>query len=80
MSELGLTDATIRHYREEGLAVILRRHYEAGTERFSEEILNQIVAEKKLRYEQEQSGRCSYQNLRKAAYLGVGDVSNRQHH
>lgn len=67
MSELGLTDATIRHYREEGLAIILRQHYKAGTERFSQEILNQIVAEKRLRYEQEQISRCSYQNLRKAA-------------
>ena len=34
MVELGLTDATVRHYREEGLAVILNRHYEAQTEHF----------------------------------------------
>lgn len=68
MLELGLTDATIGHYRKEGLAMILNRHYEVGTEQFSEEILNQVVAEKRAQYEHAQIGRVSYQNLRKAAY------------
>lgn len=68
MVELGLADATVRHYREEGLAVILRRHYEARTEHFSEGLLNQIITEKRTQYEQGQTARASYQNLRKAAY------------
>lgn len=68
MLELGLTDATVGHYRNEGLSIILNRHYEVGTEQFSEEILNQVVAEKRIQYEHGQTGRVSYQNLRKAAY------------
>ena len=68
MLELGLTAATVGHYRNEGLAIILNRHYESRTERFSEEILNQIVAEKRIQYEHGQTGRVTYQNLRKAAY------------
>lgn len=68
MSALGLTDATVRHYREEGLAIILNRHYEAGTERFSEELLDQVVVEERLQYELGKASRVSYQNLRKAAY------------
>lgn len=43
MVELGLADATVRHYREEGLVVILKRHYEARAERFSEDILDQMI-------------------------------------
>ena len=68
MLELGLADATVEHYRNEGLAIILNRHYEVGTEQFSEEILDQVVAEKRIQYEHGQTGRVSYQNLRKAAY------------
>lgn len=68
MLELGHTDATVGHYRNEGLAMILNRHYEVGTEQFSEEILNQVVAEKRIQYEHGQTGRVLYQNLRKAAY------------
>ena len=68
MLELGLTDATVGHYRNEGLAIILNRHYEVGTEQFSEGILNQVVAEKRIQYEHGQTGRVSYQNLRKAAH------------
>lgn len=68
MVELGLTDATVRHYREEGLAVILNRHYEAQTEHFSEGILSQIITEKRTQYEQGQTARASFQNLRKAAH------------
>lgn len=68
MLELGLTDATVRHYREEGLAVILNRHYEARTEHFSESLLSQIITEKRTQYEQGQTARTSYQNLRKAAH------------
>lgn len=68
MMKLGLTDATIRHYREEGLAVILNQHYKAGTDHFSEDLLNRIITEKRAQYEQGQTARTSYQNLRKAAY------------
>lgn len=68
MLELGLTDTTVGHYRGEGLAVILNQHYRAGTERFSEEILDRVVTEKRFQYEKGQIGRVSYQNLRKAAY------------
>lgn len=68
MLELGLSDATVRHYTGEGLAVILNRHYEVGIEKLSEEILNQAVAEKRIQYEHGQTGRVSYQNLRKAVY------------
>lgn len=68
MLELGISDATVGHYRKEGLAIILNRHYEVGMEQFSEEILSQVVAEKRIQYERGQTGRVSYQNLRKAAY------------
>ena len=68
MVELGLTDATVRHYREEGLAVILNRHYEAQTEHFSEDLLGRIITEKRTQYEQRQTARASYQSLRKAAH------------
>lgn len=68
MVELGLTDATVRHYQEEGLAVILKRHYEARTEHFCEDLLSQIITEKRTQYEQGQTARASYQNLRKAAH------------
>ena len=68
MAELGLKDATIRHYREEGLAVILNRHYEMRTEHFSDGLLSQITTEKRTQYEQGQTTRTSYQNLRKAAH------------
>lgn len=67
MVKLGLTDATVRHYREEGLAVILNRHYEARMDHFSEDLLDQIITEKRAKYEQGQTARVSYQNLRKAA-------------
>lgn len=68
MVELGLADATVRHYREEGLAVILKRHYEVPTEHFSEGLLNRIITEKRIQYEQGRTARASYQNLRKAAH------------
>ena len=68
MLELGLTDATVDHYRNEGLAMILNRHYEVGAEQYSEGILNQVVTERRIQYEHGQTGRVSYQNLRKAAY------------
>ena len=68
MLELGLSVATVGHYTNEGLSVILNHHYEVGTEQLSEEILNQVVAEKRIQYEQGQTGRTSYQNLRKAVY------------
>ncbi len=68
MSKMGLSEVTVRHYTNEGLAIILRRHYEAGTDQFSDEVLNLIVKEKRYLYEQGQISRVPYQNLRKAAY------------
>lgn len=68
MLELGLTGATVGHYRDEGLSIILRRHKEAGLDRFSETLLEQLVLEKRLQYESGQTARTSWQNLRKAAY------------
>lgn len=68
MLELGLSDATVDHYTDEGLAVVLNRHYEVGIEQLSEDILNQAVAEKRIQYEYGQTGRTSYQNLRKAVH------------
>jgi len=49
------------------MAIVLNRHYETGREQFSEQILDQLVEEKQLQYESGQTGRCSYQNLRKSA-------------
>ena len=68
MVELGLADATVRHYREEGLAVILKRHYEARTDHFSEDLLSRVITEKRTQYEQGETAKASYQNLRKAAH------------
>ena len=68
ISEFGLSEATVRHYADDGLAIILNRHYDIGTDRFSEEILNQIVSAKRFQYETGQISRVPYQNLRKSAY------------
>ena len=68
MFELGLSQATVRHYTDDGLSIIVNRHYEIGTDRYSEEILNQIVDAKRLQYEKGQIGRVPYQNLRKSAH------------
>lgn len=68
MSELGLSEATVRHYTDDGLTIILNRYYDIGTDRFSEEILDQIVGVKRFQYEKGQISRTPYQNLRKSAY------------
>lgn len=68
MSELGLSEATVRHYTDDGLTIILNRYYDIGTDRFSEEILDQIVGVKRFQYEKGQISRTPYQNLRKYAY------------
>ncbi len=68
MAELGLASATVRHYREEGLAIILSKHETEGTAHYSDEIIDRLVLEKRLQYEHGQTSRVSYQNLRKAAY------------
>lgn len=68
MSELGLSKATVRNYTDGGLVIILNHHYDIGIDRFSEEILDQIVGEKRFQYEKGQISRVSYQNLRKSAY------------
>lgn len=68
MSELGLSERTVRHYTGEGLSIILNRHYDVGTDRYSDRILDQIVSEKRSQYEQGRVSRTPYQNIRKAAY------------
>lgn len=68
MFELGLSQATVRHYTDDGLSIIVNRHYDVGTDRYSEEILNQIVDAKRLQYEKGQISRVPYQNLRKSAH------------
>ena len=68
MFELGLSEATVRHYTDDGLTIILNRHYDTGTNRFSEEILDQIVYARRSQYEAGQISRVLYQNLRKSAY------------
>lgn len=68
MSDLGLAQVSVQHYTNEGLTVILNQHYKAGTDRFSNEILDRIVEEKRIQYEQGNITRTPYQNLRKAAY------------
>lgn len=51
-----------------GLVIILDRHYDAGTDRYSDKILDRLVGERRLQYEQGQTTRALYQNLRKSAY------------
>ncbi len=68
MYELGLSEKTVKHYTRDGLVVILNRHYDAGIDRYSDEILDRLVSERRFRYEQGQITRVPYQNLRKAAY------------
>lgn len=67
--DYGFTESSIRHYTSEGLTVILRSHYEAGTETYSKEITDALVLTKRKHYEEGKTSRQSYQNLRKAAYL-----------
>lgn len=69
MEQLGLTESTVRHYREEGLSVLLKRHYDSGIEHYSDELVSQAIGERCLQYEQGLVGRTSYQNLRKAAAM-----------
>lgn len=69
MEQLGLTESTVRHYREEGLSVLLKRHYDSGIEHYSDELVSQAIEERRLQYEQGVVGRTSYQNLRKAAAI-----------
>ena len=45
---MGLSETTVRHYTNEGLNIILKQHYNAGTNRFSDEILDRIVYEKRV--------------------------------
>lgn len=68
MPELGLSEKTVRHYTNEGLSIILNRHYDSGTYRYSDEILDQLVCEKRFQYEQGKISRTPYQNIRKAAH------------
>lgn len=68
MFELGLSQATVRHYTDDGLSIILKRHYDIGTDQFSEKILDQIVRAKRFQYEKGQISRVPYQNLRKSAH------------
>lgn len=69
MEQMGLSESTIRHYTEEGLAVILKKHYDSGTESYSDKLMSQLIEERRLQYEQGEVGRTTYQNLRKAAAM-----------
>ena len=69
MEQLGLSESTVRHYTEEGLTIILKKHYDSGTECYSDEIISQLTEKRRLEYEQGTIGRTSYQNLRKAASM-----------
>ena len=65
--EAGYSESSIRHYTSEGLNVILRMHYEAGSEVYSECLTNELVAAKRKDYENGITSRQSFQNLRKGA-------------
>jgi integrase len=65
----GLTKSTIRHYTNEGMALILNRHSQQGFTRYTESITNEMVTEIRQKYEQGFTSRVSYQNLRKASSL-----------
>lgn len=67
--DYGFTESSIKHYTSEGLTVILRSHYESGTETYSKEITDALVSAKRKYYEEGKTSRQSYQNLRKAAHL-----------
>lgn len=67
LAEAGYTESSIKHYTSEGLTVILRKHYEAGLETYSESLTEKIVCDKRIDYEKGCTSRQSYQNLRKAA-------------
>lgn len=67
--DYGFTESSIKHYTSEGLTVILRSHYEAGTETYSKEITDALIVAKRRQYEEGSTSRQAYQNLRKAAYL-----------
>ena len=69
LKEYGLAERSICHYTSEGLTVILRKHYELGTEIYSKEITDNIVIAKRKKFEAGTSSRRSYQNLRKAAFM-----------
>lgn len=69
MEQLGLSESTVRHYTEEGLAVILKKHYDSGTESYSDKLISQLTEERRLQYEQGVVSRTTYQNLRKAAAM-----------
>jgi site-specific recombinase XerD len=64
----GLTKHTVRHYTDEGMSVILRKHTEQGLTHYSEALASDAVAEIRSRYEQGLAARVAYQNLRKASF------------
>ena len=74
--EAGYTENSIRHYTSEGLTVILRKHYEAGTEIYSEKLTHDIVCAKRSDCENGKTSRQQYQNLRKAAFFITSFVKN----
>ena len=69
IKQLGLSESTVRHYTDEGLAVILKKHYDSGTECYSDELISQLTEKRRMEYEQGMIGRTSYQNLRKAVSM-----------
>lgn len=67
--DLNYSEKTIMHYTSEGLSVILNSHYRRGLTDISEQLIADLVANKRKSYENKTTSRVSYQDLRKAAYL-----------
>lgn len=66
---LNYSEKTIMHYTSEGLSVILNAHYKQGLTNISEQLITELVADKRKCYENGTTSRVLYQDLRKAAYL-----------
>jgi site-specific recombinase XerD len=64
----GLAKHTVRHYTDEGMSLILRKHTEQGLTHYLEALASDMVAEIRSRYEQGLTARTAYQNLRKASF------------
>lgn len=67
-----LTKSTVRHYTNEGLSLILRRHTQQGLETYSESLVSEFVSEIRHNYEQGKISESTYKNLRKASFILSG--------
>lgn len=64
-----LAQSTVRHYTNEGLSIVLRKHTERGLETYSEALVSELVADIRLKYEQGKISESIYKNLRKSSFL-----------